>query len=65
MPDELTDEAKQAIADAVRQVRDDRLWKAVHKLGGGDDDPKPPPAKDPPPPKAEPVGEPKKGVWWP
>lgn len=64
MSEDLTDEAKAAIAEAVRIVREDRFEAFVR----GKVAPEPPKDGPPAPPaKPEPTTEPpkqKKGLWW-
>lgn len=61
---DLTDEAKAAIADAVRIVKEDRIL-AYMRGNAAPPSPTGPPA---PPAKPEPTEEPpkekKKGLWW-
>jgi hypothetical protein len=70
-PGGLTEEAKEAIADAVRILREDGVH--VHKTYQGFlkslNEPKEPPKDgDPPPPKDPPADPPtppaKRGLWW-
>lgn len=61
---DLTEEAKAAIADAVRIVREDKFEAFVRGRIAPPDPPNGPPA---PPAKPEPTEEPKKtkaGLWW-
>lgn len=66
MSRKLSDEARAQIAEAVRIVKEDRLYKAVHGKFADptEDDPKAPPrkkaTKDP-----DDTGKPKRGgLWW-
>lgn len=65
--DKLTDEAQAQIREAIKIVREDKVWSALHgkaQAPAGDppkDGPPSPPRKDEP---AESDAPKKRGIWW-